>query len=107
MYVCINCVCVSVSMCICVCARVCFCVCACTCVRVLQFPQGAAEPLVYHVLPVTADRRESASSRTSQAVLSIEPNTGELASGRFFSFIPELWGLQATGFLPVPVSSSS
>lgn len=77
------------------------------CARVLQFPQGAAEPLVYHVLPVTADRRESASSRTSQAVLSIEPNTGELASGRFFSFIPELWGLQATGFLPVPVSSSS
>ena len=92
---------------LCVCPCVFLCVCVHMCARVLQFPQGAAEPLVYHVLPVTADRRESASSRTSQAVLSIEPNTGELASGRFFSFIPELWGLQATGFLPVPVSSSS
>jgi len=43
------CVCVCVSECVCVCVYLCVCVCVC----VLQFPRGAAEPVLSHEMPVT------------------------------------------------------
>lgn len=100
--VCINSVCVCLCPCVSVSVSVCVsvCMCACTCVCALQFPWGTAEPLLYHVLPVTAERKESAASRTSQAVLSIEPNTGELASGRLFYLHPRTVGPSSDWFSP-------